>query len=165
MSWLSAIALGRAGDSRQATSLAGNLSKRFPEDTIAQLDYLPAIHAAAALRNGDTGKAIEALVAAAPYELGLGSSLYPVYLRGETYLVAKQGTAAAIEFQKILEHSGVVANELIGALAHLQMGRAFALSGNTSNARTAYQEFFTLWKDADPDIPILKQAKAEYAKL
>ena len=80
-------------------------------------------------------------------------------------LAAKQGTAAAIEFQKILDHSAVVANGLIGALAHLQMGRAFALSGNTSNARTAYQEFLTLWKDADPDIPILKQAKAEYAKL
>jgi eukaryotic-like serine/threonine-protein kinase len=123
------------------------------------------IHAAAALRSSDTGKAIEMLAAAAPYELGIGFSLYPVYFRGEAYLAAKQGSAAAVEFQKILDHPGVVANEIIGALAHLQLGRAWALSGDTSVARNAYQNFFTLWKDADPDIPILKQAKTENAKL
>ena len=162
---MSAIALGRAGDSAQANWLAADLGKRFPEDTIAQLNYLPMIHAAAALRGSDTGKAIEALAAAVPYELGVGFSLYPVYLRGEEYLAAKQGTAAAVEFQKILDHPGVVANELIGALAHLQLGRAYALSGDTTKAKAAYQDFFALWKDADPDIPILKQAKAEYVKL
>jgi eukaryotic-like serine/threonine-protein kinase len=162
---MSAIALGRAADSAQATRLAADLNKRFPEDTIAQLNYLPTIHAAAALRASDTGKAIEALVAAAPYELGVGSSLYPVYLRGEVYLAAKQGTAAAVEFQKILDHPGVVANELIGALAHLGLARAYALSSDAVRSRKAYEDFFALWKDADPEIPILKEAKAEYEKL
>src|SRR5438445_3776688 len=162
---MSAIALARAGDSTRAAWLAADLNKRFPEDTIAQLSYLPMIHAAASLRSSNTGKAIEMLAAAAPYELGVGFSLYPVYLRGEAYLAAKQGSAADVEFQKILDHPGVVANEIIGALAHLQLGRAWALSGDTSMARNAYQNFLTLWKDADPDIPILKQAKAEYAKL
>jgi len=123
------------------------------------------IHAAAALRGSDTGKAIEALAAAVPYELGVGFSLYPVYLRGEAYLAAKQGTAAAVEFQKILDHPGVVANELIGALAHLQLGRAYAVSGDTIKAKATYEDFLTLWKDADPDIPVLKQAKTENAKL
>src|SRR2546425_2931922 len=162
---MSAIALGRAGDSAQANWLAVDLGKRFPEDTIAQLNYLPMIRAAAALRGRDTGKAIEALAAAAPYELGVGFSLYPVYLRGEAYLAAKRGTAAAVEFQKILDHPGVVANELIGALAHLQLGRAYAVSGDTTKAKAAYQDFLTLWKDADSDVPILKEAKVEYAKL
>jgi tetratricopeptide (TPR) repeat protein len=162
---MAAIALARAGDSTRAAWLAADLNKRFPEDTIAQLSYLPMIHAAASLRSSNTGKAIEMLAAAAPYELGVGFSLYPVYLRGEAYLAAEQGSAAAVEFQKILDHPGVVANEIIGALAHLQLGRAWALSGDTSMARNAYQNFFSLWKEADPDIPILKQAKTEYAKL
>jgi len=162
---MSVIALGRAGDFAQANWLAADLGKRFPEDTIAQLNYLPMIHAAAALRGRDTGKAIEALAAAGPYELGVGFSLYSIYLRGEAYLAAKQGIAAVVEFQKILDHPGVVANELIGALAHLQLGRAYAMSGETVKAETAYQAFLALWKDADPDIPILRQAKAEYAKL
>ena len=104
------------------------------------------------------------------YELGQCNttftfSLYPVYLRGEAYLSAKQGTAAASEFQKIVDHSGVVGNQPIGALARLGMARAYALSGDTAKAKTSYQDFFTLWKSAEPDIPILKQAKAEYAKL
>ena len=162
---MSAIALERAGDSTKATRLAADLGMRFPEDTIAQLNYLPIIHAAAALRAGDTDKAIEALAVAAPYELGIGFGLYPTYLRGEAYLAAKQGTAGAAEFQKILDHPGVVQGQIIGALAGLQLGRAWALSGDTSKARTAYQDFLTLWRDADPDIPILKAAKEEYAKL
>lgn len=99
------------------------------------------------------------------FDAGSGTSLYPVYVRGEANLAAKQGLAAAAEFQKILDHPGVVQNELIGALAHLGQGRAYALSGDTNKAHPAYQEFFTLWKDADPDVPVLKQAKAEYAKL
>ena len=162
---ISAIVLGWAGYSTQATSLASDLDKRFPEDTIAQFNYSPMIHAAVALRSSENAKAVAALAAATPYELGIGFSLYPAYLRGEAYLRAKQGTAAAVEFQKILDHPGVVANGLIGALAHLQLGRACALSGDLSKTRTAYQHFLTLWKDADTDIPLLKQAKAEYAQL
>ena len=124
------------------------------------------IDAATALQSGSAHKALEALAPAAPYELGsIGLSLYPVYLRGEAYLAAHQGSAAAAEFQKILDHPGVVRNELIGALAHLGLARAYALSGDTVKAKSAYRDFLGLWKDADPDIPILKQAKAEYAKL
>jgi serine/threonine protein kinase/tetratricopeptide (TPR) repeat protein len=167
---ISAVALGIAGDAPQATRLADDLAKRFPEDTIVKFGYLPMIHAAAALQAGSATKAIDALAPTAPYELGataqnLSFALYPVYLRGEAYVAAHQGSAAAAEFQKLLNHPGVVVNEPIGALAHLGLARACALSGDTAKAKTAYQDFFALWKDADPDIPILKEAKAEYAKL
>jgi tetratricopeptide (TPR) repeat protein len=167
---LSAIALVLAGDSAQASRLADDLGRRFPQDTIVQSNYLPVIHAAALLRGNDYGKATEVLAAAAPRELGgniqsLNFVLYPVYLRGKAYLAAKQGVAAAAEFQKILDHPGVARSEPIGALARLELGRAFALSGDMIKAKAAYQEFLTLWKDADPDIPVLKQAKAEYFKL
>ena len=104
------------------------------------------------------------LRAAAAYELG-GVDLYAAYLRGEAYLAAKQGTAADVEFQKILDHPGAVMNEPIGALAHLGLGRAHALSGESAKAKIAYQDFLALWKNADPDVPILQQAKAEYTKL
>jgi serine/threonine protein kinase/Flp pilus assembly protein TadD len=162
----SAIALGLAGDAAQATRLSADLAKRFPEDTIVQFNYLPTIHAATALQGGSASKAIEALAPAAPYELGnAGQALYPVYLRGEAYVAAHQGSAAAAEFQKILDHPGVVLNEPIGALAHLGLARAYALSGDTVKAKSAYQDFFALWKDTDPDIPILIVAKAEYEKL
>jgi hypothetical protein len=165
-----AIALGLAGESAKALQLAGILAKRFPQDTTVQFEYLPMIHAAVALQSGEGAKAIEALVASAPYEMGQCNttftfSLYPVYIRGEAYLSAKQGPAAVSEFQKILDHSGVVGNQPIGALARLGLARASALSGNTTKAKTSYQDFLALWKDADPDIPILKQAKEEYAKL
>ena len=167
---LSAIALELAGDSAQAAQLANDLEKRFPHDSIVQSHYLPTIHAAALLHRNDYGKAIEVLAAAAPHELGgnlstLNFALYPVYLRGMTYLAAQQGIPAAAEFQKILDHPGVVRSEPIGALARLQLGRAFALSGDKTKAKSAYQEFLTLWKDADTDIPVLKQAKAEYSML
>jgi serine/threonine protein kinase len=167
---VSAIALGLAGDSARAAGMAGDLGKRFPEDTIVQFRYLPMIRAAVALRRGDPAKAVEALTAAAPYELGqnpasLTFALYPVYLRGDAYLAARQGVSAEAEFQKVLDRSGVVLNEPIGALAHLGLGRAYALAGDSAKAKTAYQDFFALWKHADPDIPILQQAKAEYAKL
>jgi Flp pilus assembly protein TadD len=160
---VSAIALGLAGDAPQATRLAAAVAKRLPENTIVQFVSLPMIHAAAALQSGSANKALEALVPAAPYELGSG--LYPAYQRGEAYLAAHQGRAAAAEFQKILDHACVVQNDLIGALAHLGLARAYAFSGDTVKAKSAYQDFLGLWKDADPDIPILKQAKAEYAKL
>jgi eukaryotic-like serine/threonine-protein kinase len=166
---ISAIALGLAGDAVQAKRLADDLNKRFPEDTIVQFNYLPTIHAAAALQGHNAGKATEALAAAAPYELGAFSlynfSLLPTYVRGEAYLAAHEGRAAAAEFQKIIDHPGIVLNELIGALAHLQLGRAYAMQGDSARAKTAYQDFLALWKDADPDIPILKEANAEYAKL
>ena len=167
---ISAIALGLSGDSVQATRLADNLGKRFPEDTVVQFNYLPTIRAAVSLRGGDTGKAIQALAAAEPYELGattdnLSFYLYPVYMRGEAYLAAHQGTAAAAEFEKIIDHPGLVVNELIGALARLEMGRSYELSGDSIKAKAAYKDFLTLWKYADPNTPILKQAKAEHAKL
>jgi hypothetical protein len=169
-----ALTLALTGDSTQATRLAGDLEKRFPQDTIVQSDYLPTIRAAAALQNPDTAagaaQAINVLAAAALYELGaptqpLNFALYPVYVRGQAYLAAHEGSAAVTEFEKILGHPGVVLNEPISALAHLQIGRAYVLSGDTAKAKTAYQDFLALWKDADPDIPILKQAKSEYAKL
>jgi tetratricopeptide (TPR) repeat protein len=164
------ITLGLAGDSAQAALLAGDLAKRYPEDTIVQTQYLPMIHAAVELQRGGADKAVEALRAAAPYELGQYISfedfaLYPVYLRGEAYLASRQGAAAAGEFQKILDHPGVVMVEPIGALAHLGLGRARALTGESAKATTAYQDFLALWKNADADIPILRQAQAEYAKL
>jgi serine/threonine protein kinase len=166
---MSAIALSAAGDSAQAERLAIDLGKRFPEGASVRFEYLPMIRATLALRSGDAGKALEALMATTPYEMGainfLNFNLYPVYLRGEAYLALNQGGAASAEFQKILDHPGVVLNEPIGALSHLGLGRAYALAGDSSKARTAYQDFFALWKSADPDIPILEQAKAEYAKL
>ena len=167
---MSDIALGLAGDSAQAMRLASDLGKRFAEDTVVQFSYLPTTHAATALQGNDPGKAIAALRAVAPYELGgtshsLNFSLYPIYVRGKAYLAARQGTVAAAEFRKILDHPGIVVNEPIGALAHLGLARAYMLQGDTAKAKAAYQDFLTLWKDADPDIPILKQAKAEYAKL
>ena len=169
VSALAAIALALAGDSERATHLANDLANHFPADTIARFSYLPTIRAAAWLHAGDAAKALDALTVASPYELGgnhtLNFVLYPVFLRGEVYLAAKQSDAAQAEFQKILDHAGVARNEPIAALAHLQLGRTYALSGDTGKASSAYSDFFNLWKNADPDIPILKQAKAEYARL
>jgi len=150
--------------------LAGELGKNFKEDTIVHSEYLPMIAGALALHNGDGKRAIDHLAASAPYELGQTNStftfaLYPIYLRGEAYLAAKHGAEAAGEFQKILDRASLVGNAAIGALAHLGLGRAYALVGDTAKSKSAYQDFFALWKNADPDIPILKQAKAEYANL
>jgi tetratricopeptide (TPR) repeat protein len=166
----SAIALALAGDSAAATRLAADLAKRFPQDTVVQFDYLPMIHSAIALQSGNSVRALDALAATAPYEMGQTNSaftfaLYPAYLRGEADLAARQGSAAATEFQKILDHPGVVGNQPIGALARLGLARSHALTGDTTKARASYQDFFALWKNADPDIPILKQANAEFAKL
>jgi serine/threonine protein kinase len=166
-----ALALAFAGDATRVHELADDLAKRWPDDTIVKFNYLPAIQAQLALNRDDASQAIQVLQAAAPYELGSPGtpafplSLYPVYLRGEAYLAARHSTAAAAEFQKILDHPGIVLNEPIGALAHLQLGRTHAMSRDAKKAKAAYQDFLTLWKDADPDIPILKQAKAENAKL
>jgi tetratricopeptide (TPR) repeat protein len=162
-----ALALALAGDASRAQELADDLVQQFPEDTIVQFNYLPTIRAQLALSRNDSSKAIEALRAAGAYELGsvANFALYPVYVRGEAYLAAHQGNEAAAEFQKILDHRGIVINEPIGALAHVQIGRAYAMQGDTAKARAAYQDFLTLWKNADHGIPILEQAKAEYAKL
>ena len=168
-----ALALVFSGDSSQAQQLADDLEKRFPEDTAVRFSYLPALRARLALNQGDAAKAADLLQAVTPYELGaprsaihaLYGALYPIYVRGEAYLAEGRGSEAAAEFQKILNHRGIVASDPIGALAHLQLGRADTLSGQVTGAKSAYKDFLALWKDADPDIPILKQANAEYAKL
>jgi eukaryotic-like serine/threonine-protein kinase len=165
-----ALALALAGDSARARTLAEDLAKRFPEDTIVRFNYLPTLRAQLAL---SANESLEALETAGPYEMGsqigalVGSpmALYPVYLRGAGYMGAYEGGKAAAEFQRILDHRGIVGNQPTGALAHLHLGRAYTLQGDPAKARAAYQDFLALWKDADPDIPILKQAKAEYAKL
>ena len=168
-----AFALALSGDSSRAQTLANDLERRFGEDTGLRFSYLPALRARLALNHGEPAQAIELLQTAAPYELGTPRSaihgnfgaLYPIYVRGEAYLAAHRGAEAAAEFRKILDHRGIVVSDPIGALARLQLGRALVLSGDKAKARIAYQDFLTLWKDADPDIPILKQAKTEYARL
>ncbi len=167
-----ALALAYAGDDSRAQTLTDDLGKGFPEDTIVQFNYLPTLRAKLALNRGNASEATESLRTTTPYELGQTTSstygwtaLYPVFVRGETYLAAHQGREAVAEFQKILDHRGIVLNEPIGALAHLQIGRAYAMQGDSAKAKAAYQDFLTLWKHADPDIPIFIAAKAEYAKL
>ena len=168
-----AVALAIVGDSSQAQTLAIDLGRSFPEDTSVKFNYLPTVRAFLALNHGDPAKAIELLQVAVPYELGQPRStqtgffgaLYPIYARGQAYLAARQGAEAAREFQKILDHPGIMVGDPIGVLAHLQLGRAYGMRGDTTKAKAAYQDFLTLWKDADPDIPVLKQAKAEYAKF
>jgi len=170
-----ALALAIAGDQAQAQKLAEDLTERLPDDTIVKFIYVPTIRAIAALHQGNSGKAIEFLQAVSPYDLSANLVLLSVYVRGDAFLLQKDGTAAAAEFQKILNNPGIVQNDPNGSLAHLGLGRAYALEAASApaadadaaraKARTAYQDFFALWKDADPDVPILKQAKAEYAKL
>jgi eukaryotic-like serine/threonine-protein kinase len=167
---IAAIALARSGDSSAALRLAGDLTKKYPEDTIVHASFLPTVRAALALRANNADKALEDLLPATPYELGspdldLDFALYPVYFRGEAYLMKKQSSSSISEFQKIIAHPGVVQNEIIGALAHLGLGRAYVLSHDSAKAKAEYENFLSLWKDADADIPILKQARAEYAQL
>jgi eukaryotic-like serine/threonine-protein kinase len=168
-----AFVLALSGDSSRSQTLADDLATRLPENTRLVFTYLPTLRALLALNHREPAKAVELLQTVSPYELGtvilassmrLGS-LYPAYVRGEAYLVARQGREAVVEFQKILDHRGIVLSDPIGALAHLQIGRSYAMAGDTAKAKSSYQDFLTLWKDADPDIPILKEAKAEYAKL
>jgi serine/threonine protein kinase len=168
-----ALVLAMAGDEAQAQSLADDLERDFPEDTSVRFYYLPTVRASLALNHGDTSKAIEFLQANVPFDLGVPRSatfayfgaLYPVYLRGQAYLAARQGVEAAREFQKILDHPGITIGDAFSALARLGMARAYAMQGDTAKARQKYQDFLTLWKEADSEIPILKQAKAEYAQL
>jgi serine/threonine protein kinase/tetratricopeptide (TPR) repeat protein len=165
-----ALALALAGDTAQARKLSGDLARRFPEATVVQFNYLPTVRAAIALGQNAPAKAIAELQAASSYELGQPSlttplNLYPVYVRGLAYLAAHQGAQASAEFQKILDHPGVAIAEIIVPLSHLGLARARALAGDKAAARKAYQDFLALWRHADPDIPILKHAKSEYAKL
>jgi ATP/maltotriose-dependent transcriptional regulator MalT len=147
------------------------MKAHFPEDTVVQVNYLPTLYAQIALNDGEKSRALEFLKTAAPYEAGLAGStsysnaLYPVYVRGQALLALQQGGKAAAEFQKILDWPGVVGNEPIGPLAVLGLARARAMSGETEKAQTSYNNFLSLWKNADPDIPILIAAKAENAKL
>jgi hypothetical protein len=152
--------------------MADNLAERFPLNTAINRYWLPAIHASIEIRRKNPAKALEDLRTAAEYELAtplpqfeVGGSLYPVYIRGQVYLLLHQGKEAAKEFQKFLDHRGIVVNCPLGALARLQLGRAYTIQGDTLRSRAAYQDFFRLWKDADTSIPILRQAKAEYATL
>jgi tetratricopeptide (TPR) repeat protein len=166
---MAALGLARAGDTAAAEKLAAELDSVLPQDTLVQRYWLPTIRAAVALQRKDPNRAVEVLQAASMIELGQPTNitvfLCPVYLRGEAYLMLHDGNAAAAEFQKFIDHRGVVVNFPWGALARLGLARAYAMQGDPVKARTAYQDFLTLWKDADPDIPLLKQAKAEYANL
>jgi tetratricopeptide (TPR) repeat protein len=167
---IAALVLARSGDSSQAEGGAEDLAAKFPLNTTLNSFWLPTIRATIALYRGDPGKAIELLEPAAPNELaspppnGAGY-LYPAYVRGEAYLALRRGDLAASEFQKFQDHRGIVGNSVLGALARLGVARAWVMQKDTPKALAAYQDFVTLWKDADPDIPILRAAKAEFAKL
>jgi DNA-binding winged helix-turn-helix (wHTH) protein/tetratricopeptide (TPR) repeat protein len=168
-----ALALALCGDSSRAQTLADDLQRRFPDDSSVRFSYLPSIRAVLALNRREPESALALLQVALPHEFGVPPSsisglfgaLYPVYVRGQAYLAAHRGPEAAAEFQKILDHPTTVISDPIGALSHLQLGRAYAVRGDSTNAAAAYRDFLALWKDADSDIPVLRQADAEYAKL
>ena len=167
---VAALALARAGDSAEVRRLADGLDRDFPKDALIQRYWLPTIRAALQLNTKNTAGAVELLKAATPYELGQCEPfqfgmMYPVYLRGQAYLAAHQGKEAATEFQKLIDHRGIVLNYPLAALAHVGLARAYVLQGNDTTARTAYEEFFNLWKAADENIPLLQHVRAEYAKL
>ncbi len=171
--YAAAFALALSGDSAGSQRLAEDLAKRFPEDTPVQFEYLPTLRALSAISRKAPLDAIQRLETALPYDLAMSGTaffakfggLYPAYVRGLAYLEAGRGREAAAEFQKVLDHRGIVLADPIGALAHLQLGRAYFAAGDRSRAKSVYEDFFRLWKDADADIPILKKARAEYAKL
>ncbi len=169
---LAALTLARVGDMARAQVMSEELAKEFPANTLLHNYWLPTIRGYTEIRRGNPAQALKNLEAAVPYDLAFpqpqfeeGGLLYPVYVRGQAYLLLHQGKEAALEFQKLLEHRGVVINSPLVALAHYHIARALAMSGDSAGSHKAYQDFFALWKDADPDIPILKEAKAEYAKL
>jgi len=160
-----ALALALSGDAARAEATASELEKRFPLNTSVNSVQVPVVRAASEISRNNPTRAVDLLRAAAPYELGEDAELIPIYIRGQAYLHLRAGKEAAAEFQKILDHPGVDPISLYHALAHLGLARAYADAGDTTKARAAYQDFFTLWKDADPDIPVLREAKAEYAAL
>jgi tetratricopeptide (TPR) repeat protein len=172
--YAAALALALSEDTSRSEALAGDLEKRFPEDTFAKFSYVPVLRALAALEHGKPTDSVERLQIALRYELAANGlnfnhfylgGLHSAYVRGEAFIAAHRYAEAAAEFQKILDHRGIVGADPIGALAHLQLGKAFALSGDKAKAKAGYDAFLALWKNADPDIPILKSAKAEYARL
>jgi eukaryotic-like serine/threonine-protein kinase len=160
-----ALALAMTGDGKRAQAIVDDLGHRFPDDLILHQVSIPEVRALVELEGKAPEKAIEALQSATPYELGTAQGLLPIYIRGEAYLHAKRGAEAVREFQKIADHRGIDPTFAEHSLAKLGLGRAYKITGNTAKARAAYQDFFALWKDADPDVPILKEAKAEYATL
>jgi len=165
-----ALAYARIGDNTRAKTLTADLEKSYPSDTLMKVYWLPTLKAANELSANNPAQALVYLEAALPYELGQPPQLqvgtmYPVYLRGTAELASHNGAAAAVELQKFLDHRGIVLNFPLASLAKLGLARAYAMQGDSAKARSAYQDFFALWKDADPDIPILKEAKSEYAKL
>jgi len=166
---VAALTLARCGDAARVKTLSDELKKNYPNDTMMKLYWLPTISAALELTRNNPSQAIVDLEPAAPYEGGLTQNyvnyVYPAYVRGQAYLMEHKGLAAAAEFQKLLDYRGLVGNFVTGSLVRLQLGRAYAIAGDTAKAKAAYQEFFTIWKDADPDIPILREARAEFAKL
>jgi tetratricopeptide (TPR) repeat protein len=163
--YVSAIALTVVGDTVWPQKFVQDLAKSSQQDTMVQSVFLPVLRAQLALSSNEAQKALDYLQVAAPYESGQQAIFFPAYIRGQTYLAAHRGSEAAVEFRKIVDHPGIIRNDPIGALAHLALARAYAMQDDTAKARVAYQDFLALWKDADPDIPILIAAKAEYAKL
>jgi hypothetical protein len=169
---LAALALARTGEAAEAEGLASDLEKHYPLDTLVNNYWIPVIRASVELDRRNPSRAIEILLPATPYELaspvtwsGLGGPLYPAYLRGAAYILLHRGGDAAAEYQKIVDHPGFMLACPLGALAHLGLARAYREQGDIAKSRGAYQDFFHIWKDADPGIPILKDAQAEYAKL
>jgi tetratricopeptide (TPR) repeat protein len=160
-----AFALAGAGEPTRIARLVRDLLDRFPDDSLVSVEYVPMIRSVLALRSNKPRDAIEILAGAVGYEAGENVSYWPAYLRGEAYRAANAGPAAVREFQKIIDHPGSVSYEITAAIAHLGMARALSLSGDVARAKTAYQDFFAIWKDADPDIPVLNEAKSEYARL
>jgi tetratricopeptide (TPR) repeat protein len=169
-----AFALAVLHQSAQAHKIEVDLEKSYPEDTSVQFSYLPALRALEALNQGDAAKALELTQVATPYDLAVpgtafyaGSffgAMYPVYVRGLAYSRLGRPREAAAEFQKILDHPGIVLNDPIGPMARLQLARALSASGDGAKSAAAYQDLLALWKDADPDIPVVQQARAESAR-
>ena len=171
--YAAAFALVLSGDVARSRALADDLAKNFPEDTSVQYMYLPTLRALFSLNAHDAAAAIQSLQTASRFDLAVGGigfngyfgGLYPIYVRGEAYLAAHQPAEAAAEFQRILDHRSIVLVDPMDAMARLQLARALALSGDTVKAKSAYNDLLTLWKDADPKIPMVNEARAEYAKL
>ena len=161
----SLLAAAWAGDTPTANRSAADLGRRFPKDTSVQWIYVPTIRGVVDLGRGNADDALRELSSEAPYGLSTVLSMLPTYVRGNAYLAAARGGDAAAEFNRIIDHPGISADALQGALAHLGLARAYALQGETAKAKRSYQDFFRLWANADPDIPILRKAKAEYARL
>jgi tetratricopeptide (TPR) repeat protein len=172
--YAASLALAFSGDFTRSQQLADDLEKRFPADTFSRFTYVPVLRAFAALERGKPADSLEQLQTTLHYEFAINGlnfshfylgGLHSAYVRGKALAAGHKYAEAATEFQKILDHRGIVGSDPIGALAHLQLGRAFALSGDKTKAKAAYNAFLTLWKNADLDVPVLKSAKAEYERL